>query len=185
MIAPVLAGHREVREQVSLGREQGLGGLGKRRRQPFDDRAQLGVGRGGVGLSEDRPAERRDHGLGGLGHVGQDVPQDVHPTALPGRAEERRGDGLAQADVGVGGDEHDARQAAGHERTQERRPERAGFGRPDLAAQDLALAPLVDRDRHQERHGHDPAALADLLVPGVEPEIWITVLVEPALPKRP
>jgi hypothetical protein len=86
--------------------------------------------------------------------------------------------------MGVAGDEAHAGQAAGDERTQEPGPDRAGLARADLAAQDLPLAPLVDSDPDQDRHLQDPATLADLLDLGVEPDVRVAVLVEPALPER-
>jgi hypothetical protein len=83
--------------------------------------------------------------------------------------------------VGVGRDEPDAGEAAAHERAQERRPGRLRLGRGDRAAEDLSFATLVGGDRDEEGGTHDPAAVTDLLVLGVEPQIRVAGLVETAL----
>jgi hypothetical protein len=59
--------------------------------------------------------------------------------------------------VGVGDDELDAAQAAAGELAQERRPERLGFGRPDVHAENFASAVTVDAERDDHRDRHDAA----------------------------
>ena len=83
--------------------------------------------------------------------------------------------------MGIAGDEHDAMQAAAHERAQEAGPQRAALAGADVESQHLALALLVDGDRHDHRHRLDPAALADLLDLGVKPQVRIAVLIEAPL----
>ena len=94
----------------------------------------------------------------------------MHAAALPGGAE-HAGDGVTQAVMGIGDDQLDALEAALDQALEEGRPERLGLRGTDAEADDLA--PAVGRHRHSDycRHGDDAAALADLEVGGVEPEI--------------
>ena len=73
-------------------------------------------------LGEDGLDGGDDHvGVGPL-HPGQDVPHEVHPAALPGRAHHHRLDGLLEPQVLVGDDQADAFQPPGPERPQELGP---------------------------------------------------------------
>lgn len=51
------------------------------------------------------------------------------------------------------------------------RAERLGLSGADVQADDLTLALGVDRDSNHRCNTHDPAALADLEIGDVEPEI--------------
>jgi hypothetical protein len=64
----------------------------------------------------------------------------VRAASLPAGARQRGGDRGDQAGVGVGGDQHDAGQAAGDQAAEERQPSRAVLGTGDVQAQDLPLA---------------------------------------------
>lgn len=71
-------------------------------------RRQLRLGGRAVGLLEDGPHRGGDHGLGRLGHARLDVAHELHPAALPGRADEHLGGGLPEPAVGVAGHQLDA-----------------------------------------------------------------------------
>ena len=94
----------------------------------------------------------------------------MNPAPLPRRAE-HAGDRVAQAVVGVGDHQLDAVEAALDQALQKARPERLGLGRADAEADDLAPAIGVHRDGDYRRDGDDAAAVADLEIGGVEPEI--------------
>jgi hypothetical protein len=85
--------------------------------------------------------------------------------------------------MGVGGDEPDAGEGPGEDAAQEGGPDRLGLARANLAAEYLPVAALVDGDRDEELHQDDPAALADILGHGVEPDVRVALLVEATLPE--
>jgi len=77
-------------------------------------------------------------------------------------------------------DELDAAQTAIGQRAQEVGPECLRFGRSGGDAQHLALAIFVDGDSDYHGTADDPAAVADLEVGGVEPEIGPATFERPA-----
>src|SRR5450759_3385327 len=79
--------------------------------------------------------------------------------------------------MGVGGDEPDAGEGPGEDAAQEGGPDRLVLARANLAAEYLPVAALVDGDRDEELHQGDPAALADILGHGVEPDVRVALLV--------
>src|SRR3954464_4587497 len=89
----------------------------------------------------------------------------VHPTPLPGRAQNPLAGGL-EAFMGIRDDELHTLDAPAHEIAQEGGPERLSFGWADVQADDLA--PAIGVDRHGDYGGnrHDAAALAHLEVSG-------------------
>jgi hypothetical protein len=111
-----------------------------------------------------------DHGVLALGHVRQGVAHPMNSAPLPCRTE-HPGDGVAQAIVSVGNHQLDALETTLDQALEESRPERFGFGRAETQADDLA--PALGRDRHGDYCGDrdDAAAVADLEVGRVEPEI--------------
>jgi len=72
--------------------------------------------------------------------------------------------------VGVGDDQRDPGQAAGHQGPQERQPAGPVLGADDVQAQDLALAVGVDPDGDQGVHDLAAAVLTDLLGQGIDPD---------------
>ena len=76
--------------------------------------------------------------------------------------------------VGIADDEPDTRQATSHERADEGRP-----GRPfvvpgrQLESEDATLTAGRHAGGHERRHVHDAAAITDLHVRGVQPEVGI------------
>ena len=105
-----------------------------------------------------------------LGHVRQRIAHPVHSAPLPGRAEDA-GDGGLEALVGIGDDQLHALQSATDEVLEEGRPERLGFARADVQADDLALAFGGDGNGYYRCHADDPAAFAHLEIGRVEPEV--------------
>ena len=81
--------------------------------------------------------------------------------------------------MGVGDDQLDAAQATAHERAQEVRPKRLGFGQANVDAEDLLAAGLVHAVRDHDRFVHHAAAVADLLDLGVQPQIRVLALQRP------
>jgi hypothetical protein len=78
----------------------------------------------------------------------------MHPTPLPRRTEQHRGDGLLQPGVGIGDDQLHPTQPASLERAQECRPERAvlgvAHGEPEHLAP--AISPDAGGDHYRLRH---------------------------------
>jgi len=73
--------------------------------------------------------------------------------------------------MGIRDHQLDAFEATLDQALQEGRPERLGLGGTKAQADDLAPAIGIDGHRDYCRHGYDAAAVADLEVGGVEPEI--------------
>ena len=73
--------------------------------------------------------------------------------------------------MGVGDHQLDALEAALDQALEESRPERFGFGRAETQADDLT--PAFGGDRHGDycRDRDDAAAIADLEVGGIKPQI--------------
>ena len=63
------------------------------RRELVGDRVELLADRGGIGLGPDRADEREHHLGAALLDPCEHVAQEVDPAALPGGADEHRGDG--------------------------------------------------------------------------------------------
>jgi hypothetical protein len=87
--------------------DQHSGGIREAICELLDDRGVLGMDLFGIGLFEDRSDECAHHRVGGLRHPGVHVPDEVHPTTLPGGTGQHRGDGVDQALVGVGDDQRE------------------------------------------------------------------------------
>lgn len=73
--------------------------------------------------------------------------------------------------MGIADDEADAVEAACLERAQEVGPEGLGLGGPDSQADDLATALGIGGHRDYGGDRHDTAALANLQIGRVEPDI--------------
>ena len=110
------------------------------------------------------------HGALPPGDMGQGVPHEVDPAALPGGAE-HLGGGRLEPLTGIRDDQLDATQPPARQGTQEVGPEDLCFRRPDGQFQDLAPALRVHRDGDYRRHRDDAPALPHLDVGGVEPQI--------------
>jgi hypothetical protein len=92
----------------------------------------------GVGLGEDGADRRRHHLRRALGHLGQHVTQEMHPAALPGRADQDGLDRAAQPGVGVGDHQLHPGESAGFQRPQKRCPKRAVLGVSNVEAEYFA-----------------------------------------------
>ena len=95
------------------------------RPETVDDAVALLVGRGLVGLLEDRADGRGDHAPRGAWHEVLGVAREVDPAALPAGAQELLTDGLDEPRVVVADDEPDPVETAITERAHEARPCRA------------------------------------------------------------
>ncbi len=94
----------------------------------------------------------------------------VDPTPLPGGAQHAPDRGLEPL-VGVGDHQLDALQPALEQALEEGGPEGLGLARAEVQADDLAPALAVDRHGDYGGDGHDPAALPDLEVGRVQPQV--------------
>ena len=170
----------EVRQQMVLGALQQLGDLGEARAQTVGHAPQLGSCAGFVGLLEDRADGRGDHALRALHDQAQRVARGMHPTALPGAAQEGGLHRRHQARMRVADDQSHPAQATRVERAQEGQPTAAlvATGGGDLDAEHAALAGGADADRDQGGHAHHQARLAHLVVEGVERDIRVARRVE-------
>jgi hypothetical protein len=117
-----------------------------------------------------------------LACVPEAVSEEVHGAALP-RCAEHLGDRRLQSGVRVGNRQLHAGQAALDQAPQERRPERLGLGLPDVDADDLPPAGVVHAVGDDQCLAAHPAAVADLLDLGVQPQIHVVAL-QRALTKR-
>jgi hypothetical protein len=175
--------------QFIEGQQLGFGGLqepGHLRRdglEPVDHLDQPLAGLGEAGGLEDPADGGGDHGLLGLGHVAQHVAQEVDRAPLP-RAAEHLGDRLPQTIVGVRDAQAHALESAGAQAAEELAPERLGLSLPDVQADDLTAAALVDPVGDHQRLVPDPAGLADPFHLGVQPQVRVAALQRP-LPERP
>src|SRR5262245_35122087 len=100
----------------------------------------------------------------------QDIAHEVDTAALPSGIE-HLGDGALDAFMRVGEHQLDAAQAATGELAQEGGPERLGFGRADIHAENLAPAVTVDADRDDHCDRDNAPVLAHLHVGGVDPQV--------------
>src|SRR5207247_993946 len=94
----------------------------------------------------------------------------MNSAPLPCRTE-HAGDRVAQAIVSVGNHQLDALETTLDQALQKSRPERFGFGRAETQADDLAPAFGCDRHGDYRSDRDDAAAVADLEVGRVKPEI--------------
>lgn len=122
-------------------------------------------------LVEDALEERLERGSLSLGEVAFKVAHEVHVASLPGGTEEDLGDGFAEAFVGVADDELDAVEAAPDQRAQELLPGGFALAGEDVGADDLAVAIVADGVGDDERTADDAAAVADVDVLGIEPDV--------------
>ena len=102
--------------------------------------------------------------------MGKDVPQEVHPAALPAGAQ-HLGDGGLDALVGIGDDQLHAPEPAPCQLAQEGRPDGRGIRGFDIYAQSLAPAVAVDARGDDDGDRDDTPAAADFQVGGVDPKI--------------
>jgi hypothetical protein len=167
-LGPVLAGQLVERQQLGLGGLQQPSHLWCGGLQAVDDLGQPLAGLGEAGGLEDPTDGGGDHGLLGLGDVAEHVPQEVDGAALPWAAQDRGDRGLEPL-VGVGDAQPNTLEAAGAQAAEELAPERLGLGFPDVQADDLTAAAVVDALGDHQRLVADPAGLADPFHLGVQP----------------
>jgi hypothetical protein len=129
----------------------------------------MGVGGGDEG-GDDAPAAPAG--------VGEHVPCEMNPAALPGGAQDLGSRGL-DALMGVRDHQLHAAQAAPGELAQEPGPEGLRFRGADVHAENLAPAVAVDADGEDDGNRHDTAGMANLHVGRVEPEIGPVALDRP------
>ncbi|MBA3262490.1 MAG: hypothetical protein H0T69_08495 [Thermoleophilaceae bacterium] len=177
-LAPVLFGKGVEGEDVLVGRLEHRSDFGQRPLELLDCSAER-LARGlAVGLIEERPDQRREQAVLVLARVPEAVSEEVDGAALPGRAEHLRQGGL-EARVGVRDGELDPNQAAGDQRAQELTPERLGLRLPDVQADDLASARLMDGVGDHHALAHDPATITHLLDLRVDEQVGVAALQGP------
>jgi hypothetical protein len=111
---------------------------------------------GGIGLGEDGTDGGGDHLGRALGDLGEQIAEEVDPTALDGRPGHGGLDGLAQAEVGVGDDQLHTLEPVGLERAQERGPEGAVLAVAHPKAEDFAAPITTHPGGHPLRLGRRP-----------------------------
>lgn len=112
--------------------------LGKRRGEAITDPLPGRVHRLGVGCRENHSKHAGDHVGLVLGHVGEQIAREVHPTALMPSALETALQRLHQPGVLVTDHQPDTTEAAPLERGQEPAPEGLILAVADVEAEDLA-----------------------------------------------
>jgi hypothetical protein len=174
----VLGRERHEREQVFLSLLEQLADLRRDRLQAGQNVGQPAAGLSAVGGVEDLP-ERGGHQatLGGTA-VAVHVSDEVHTAALPRRVEDPR-DRRLQALVMIADDQPQALQAAGPEAAQKLRPERLGLDLAEVQADHLAATGVMHGGGDDEGLGDHAAAVADLQMLGVQPQIRIRALKRP------
>jgi len=90
--------------------------LGELGLQSVQYMSHLGLDGVGIGLFEDRPQQCGHPWLGGLRNLAQHIPGVMRAASLPRGAGQDRAVRVHQADVSIGDDQLDARQAAGDQR---------------------------------------------------------------------
>ena len=128
----MLLGEAHVGEDVLLGLVQQGRELGQLGPDLVGDLAPLGLGGVGMILSKRGGDEGRDDALAVAAGVGEGVAHEMHPAALPSRAE-HPGDRRLDALVGIRDHQLDPGQAAPLEPTQELDPEGLGLGGAERA----------------------------------------------------
>jgi hypothetical protein len=109
-----------------------------------------------IGLGEDGADCGGDHLGVAPGDLGQDVAQEVHAAALPGRAEQHGGDRGLQSGVGVGDDQLNSGEPARLQRSEEGGPERAVLGVADGEPEHLPPSVRADSGGDDDSLGDDP-----------------------------
>jgi hypothetical protein len=92
----------------------------------------------------------RRHAAAVFAGMRKNVAHEVDSAPLPSCVE-HLGDRGFNAFVGIGDNELDATQPAAGELAQECSPERLGFGRANIHAENLAPAVTIDADRNDDR----------------------------------
>lgn len=126
-------------QQIGGGLAEHLFDLGELPAEHPGDLVELGGDLAGGGLDEDRADGGGDHLRRSLGDAGQHVAGEVDPAALPGGAEEHRGDRRLEALVGVGDHEAHTGEAPDPQAAQERPPEGPVLGIADGQAEDFPV----------------------------------------------
>ncbi len=123
------------------------------------DHIELLADMGRVGLSEDGADRRGNHVGVALGDLGEHVAQEMHPAALPGRAEQDGLDRVFEPGVGIGDDQLHAAQPAGLQAAQERGPKRAVLAVADIEPKHLAPPIRGHAGGHHDRTRYRPAGV--------------------------
>ena len=162
----------------ACGVDQHVGGVGEALGELLDHPGVLGQDLFGSGCSKIERMSVPTMDWAALGTLVEHVAHEVDPAALPGwpRAAPRRW--RRRGPVGVGDDEGHPGQPPGHQAAQKRRPARPVLGGDEVETEDLSVAVGVHPGGHDDRHVHDPAALAHLLGEGVEPDVGVGTGVE-------
>ena len=124
-----------------------------------------------IGLQEGLADRGGDHGVLTFGHMCQGVAHPMNAASLPGRTK-YASDRVAQTVMSVGDHQIDALETALDQALEKARPEGLGFRGADAKTDDLASSFGCDRHGDDCRDRDDAAAIADLEIGGVEPQIW-------------
>jgi len=109
----------------------------------------------------------------------------MHPTALPGRADQDGLDRAAQTGVRIGDHQLHSREAAGFQRPQKRRPKRAVLRIADVKTQHFTAAVSSHPSGDHHRLRHHPVIDPGLAVGGVEKDIREPLIGQRPVAKRP
>ena len=96
---------------------------------------------------------------GSFGHPVEQVRHEVGTTPLPTGVGKHGGDGLLQAEVGIGDDQVHPTEAPGVQRLQEGQPESAVLAGPHVHAEHFPLTLSVHPSGHHHADIHDTAFL--------------------------
>ena len=140
---PMFVGEAHIRENIVLGIGQETSRLRKAALQMVHHPGQFGPGRVQIRLGKDRAHESRDHRLGVLRNVHQEVAHKVHATPLPTRSLENLANRGLEADMGVAHDQLDSTETPGHAISQKRGPEGGLFTETDVKGVYLAFVRQV------------------------------------------
>src|SRR5690606_2866079 len=136
-----------VRQDVLLGFPEHLCSLRKALFQAVSHVRQLRVGRRLVGLRKDGAHKGRNHLLGILRNLRQQVAHEVDPAPLPARAAQYLADVLLQPLVRVADDQQHVLQAAPDQTAQKLRPEGPVFAqatsKPSTSRSPVSLTPTA------------------------------------------
>ena len=104
------------RQEVVAGVDEHGYHVAELAREGDDDAVELLGHSSRVGLGEDRAYGGGNHLGVGARDPGQHVAHEMHPAALPGRADHHRGDSLLEPEVVIGDHQAHAAEASGAQR---------------------------------------------------------------------
>jgi hypothetical protein len=175
---------RGVREEVVFGRFELSGDLRRNGLELVHNGPELVSGAFRVGLGEDRADQRCDDRPLLVFRHGQQVSHGVNPAALPTSVLEHPPNRGLESSVRVGDHESNAVKVPVDQRAEELGPERLVLGVTNINTQHLTVPVSTKSGGDHNSFGDDLAALADMDVGGVQPEVDERLMAQITVPEH-